>query len=127
MSRICRVLGIQSYSFESTEEHQIPYQLINFSPSIEEIQIGTGAFLGKDTLYLTMSPTLIESIGSRIQQEKIDDANVLSTTEEDYRATQGLLLKGNKIVRVLDPSMLQLEQEDTGMVLNIEEIPEVEE
>ena len=127
MPAIYKVLGIQSYCFESTDEQTVPYQLINFSPEIEEFTIGEGAFRGKDTLYLAMSPSLIERLGSRIQDQKIDDANILSTTEEDYRATQGLLLKGNKIVRVLDPSMLQLEQEDTGMVLNIEEIPEVEE
>lgn len=127
MSKICKVLRIKSHCFESTVEREVPYQLIVFSPEVDTMTIGADAFTGKDSLHVMMSPTLYENLGLRIQDQKLDDSPVHTTTERGYRSSQGLLLQGNKIIGVLDARYLNMEQENTGFVLNIETIPEVEE
>ena len=129
VSKIFKVIGVSDHCFESTSEGDIPYTVVQFKPSIQELPggIGVDAFSGNSELSVVMSQTLFDNLGSRVDKtnKKIDDAKITIQNESDVRYEQGFLLRGNTIIGVLENT--PLEQEGAGLVIDLSKIPEVEE
>lgn len=129
VSKIFKVIGVSDHCFESTSEGNIPYTVVQFKPSIQELPggIGVDAFSGNSELSVIMSQTLFDNLGSRVDQtnKKIDDAKITIQNDADVRYEQGFLLRGNTIIGVLENT--PLEQDGAGLVIDLSKIPEVEE
>lgn len=130
VSKIFKVIGVSDHCFESTTAGgNIPYSTVQFKPSIQELPggIGVNAFSGNENLSVVMSQKLFDNLGSRVETspKKIDDATITIQNDADVRYESGFLLRGNTIIGVLENT--PLEQDGTGLVLDIQGIPEVKE
>lgn len=122
--KIFPVLGIQQEAFQSTStESQIRYTEIEFSSGVTtlELGIGTNAFKNSSSCALKMYQPLITSLGTRIQNNKIDDATI--TTLKDG-VVDGFLIQGGRIIGTDPENPPQTENEGTELVIDLQELEE---